>query len=336
MPLSTVDLFTYGIALLIIGGVVWWVLAAWVPEGGLRAPYKYAAYQSGLTRRQTVPAALLSLLILVPLATKGGDISEFAWVIAAGLYIGGLYIGVIAVANRPRADYIEQAGGDPDELTPDGSNIVAGTAAVPDGEAPLEAPVSGDPAVCYVTSVAQYKSRPMRSSGTYFITAYDVETQPFDVDGAFGTASVDPEGAWVSLVSGSPTDVEPNVEGAFTGGPAETEQVVEAGERVPERFRTTDVFDPLPLTSDGRAERELRFKETTITPGESVVVAGEAEQGEGFGETVLRCTTPGTFIAKGDFESVATSLSKATSRNLAVGGGLALFGGIGLLWMVIP
>jgi hypothetical protein len=140
----------------------------------------------------------------------------------------------------------------------------------------------------------------------------------------------------VSLVSGAPTDIEPNVGAAVTGGPAETEHVVEAGEEVPERFRTADVFDPLPLTSDGRAERELRFKETTIAPGESVVVAGEAEQGEGFGETVLRCTAPGTFIAKGDFEPVADSLSKATGRNLAVGTGLAFLGGISLLWMAIP
>jgi hypothetical protein len=336
MPLSTVDLFAYGIALLIIGGVVWWVLKAWVPEGGLRAPYKYAAYQSGLTRRQTIPAALLALLILLPVVTRGDSLSALGVGIAGGLYIGGLYIAAIAIANRPRADYIEKAGGDPDELTPDGSNIVAGTATVPDDATPLEAPVSGDPAVCYVASVAQYKPRPMRSSGTYFITSYDVETRPFDVDGAFGTAAVDPEGAWVSLVSGSPTDVEPNVEGAFTGGAAETEHIVKAGESVPERFRKADVFDPLPLTGDGRAERELRFKETTIAPGESVVVAGEAEQGEGFGETTLRCTAPGTFIAKGDFETVADSLSKATGRNLAIGGGLVLFGGISLLWMAIP
>jgi hypothetical protein len=334
MPLSTVDLFTYGIALLIVGGVFWWVLTQWVPEGGLRAPYKYAAYQSGLTRRESIPATALALLVIVPPLV--GDVSGLGVGIAGGLYIGGLYIAAIAVANRPRADYIEKAGGDPDELTPDGSNIVAGTATVPDGEPPLEAPVSGDPAVCYVTSVAQYKSRPMRSGGTYFITSYDVETQSFDVDGAFGTAAVEPEGAWVSLVSGSPTDVEPNVGAAVTGGPAETEHIVEAGEEVPEPFRTADVFGPLPLTSDGRAERELRFKETTIAPGESVVVAGEAEQGEGFGETTLRCTAPGTFIAKGDFETVSDSLSKATGRNLAIGAGLVLFGGISLLWMAIP
>lgn len=336
MPLNTVGLFTYGIALLIIGGVVWWVLKSWVPDGGLRAPYRYAAYQSGLTRRESVPAALLALLVLVPVVTRGDSLSGLGVGIAGGLYIGGLYIAAIAIANRPRADYIEKAGGDPDELTPDGPNVIAGEAALSDGETPLEAPVSGDPAVCYVASVAQYKSRPMRSSGTYFITGFDVETQPFDVDGAYGTAEIDPEGAWVSLVSGSPTDVEPNVEGAFTGGPAETEFIVEAGEPVPQEFRETEVFDPLPLTSDGRAERELRFKETTIAPGESVVVAGEAEQGEGFGETVLRCTAPGTFIAKGDFESVASSLSKATGRNLAIGAGLVLFGGISLLWMAIP
>lgn len=334
MSLSTADLFAYGIALLIVVGVFWWVLTQWVPDGGLRAPYKYAAYQSGLTRRESVPATALALLVIVPPLV--GDVSALGMGIVGGLYIGGIYIAAIAIANRPRADYIEKAGGDPDELTPDGPNIIAGEAAVPDGETPLEAPVSGDPAVCYVTSVAQFKSRPMRSSGTYFITGFDLETQPFDVEGAYGTAEVDPEGAWVSLVSGSPTDVEPNVEGAFTGGPAETEHIVEAGEPVPERFRKAEVFDPLPLTSDGRAERELRFKETTIAPGESVVVAGEAEQGEAYGSTVLRCTAPGTFIAKGDFENVATSLSKATGRNLAIGMGLALFGGISLLWMAIP
>lgn len=334
MPISTVDIFAYGIALLILGGVFWWVLTRWVPNGGLRAPYKYAAYQSGLTRRESVPATILALLVVVPPLV--GDVSALGMGIAGGIYIGGLYVAAIAVANRPRADYIEQAGGDPDELTPDGSNIIAGEATVPDDETPLEAPVSGDPAVCYVTSVAQFKSRPMRSSGTYFITSYDVETRSFEVDGAFGTAEVDPEGSWVSLVSGSPTDVEPNVGAAFTGGPAETEHIVEAGEEVPERFREADVFAPLPLTSDGRAKRELRFKETTIAPGESVVVAGEAEQGEGFGETVLRCTAPGTFIAKGGFEDVSDSLSKATGRNLAVGAGLALFGGFSLLWMAIP
>lgn len=336
MPLNTVDLFTYGIALLIVGGVFWWVLSQWVPEGGLKAPYKYAAYRSGLTRRESVPATLLALLVFVPVVVKGDSLSGLGVGIAGGLYIGGLYIAAIAVANRPRDEYIKKAGGDPDELTPDGSNIVAGEATVPDGEAPLEAPVSGDSAVCYVTSVAQFRSQPMRSSGTYFITSYDVETRPFEVDGAFGTAEVDPEGAWVSLVSGSPTDVEPNVGAAFTGGPAETERIVEAGEEVPERFREADVFAPLPLTSDGLAERELRFKETTIAPGESVVVAGEAKQGEGFGETVLRCTAPGTFIAKGSFEDVSDSLSKATGRNLAVGAGLALFGGFSLLWMAIP
>jgi hypothetical protein len=336
MPLNTVDLFTYGTALLIVGGVFWWVLSQWVPEGGLKAPYKYAAYRSGLTRRETVPATLLALLVFAPVVTKGDSLSGLGVGIAGGLYIGGLYIAAIAVANRPRDEYITKAGGDPDELTPEGANVIAGEATVPDGETPLEAPVSGAPAVCYVASVAQFKSRPMRSSGTYFITSYEVDTRPFEIDGAFGIAEVDPEGAWVSLVSGSPTDVEPNVEGAFTGGVAETEFIVEAGEPVPQEFREADVFEPLPLTNDGRAERELRFKETTIAPGESVVVAGEAEQGDSFGSTVLRCTAPGTFIAKGTFEDVAESLSKATGRNLAVGGGLALFGGISLVWMAIP
>lgn len=334
MPLDTVDLFVYGTALHIVGGVFWWVLTRWVPDGGLRAPYEYAAYQSGLTRRETVPATVLASLVVVPPLVS--DVSALGVGILGGLYVGGVYVAAIAVANRPRADYIEAAGGDPDELTPDGPNIVAGEARVPEGESPLEAPVSGDPAVCYVASVAQHKSQPARSYGTYFVTAFDVEKRPFEVDGEFGSVGVDPDGAWVSLLSGSPTDVEPNVEGAMTGGPAETEFVVEAGEPVPREFREAEVFDPLPLTSDGRAERECRFKETTIAPGESVVVAGEAEQGDGFGETVLRCTAPGTFIAKGEFENVASSLSKATGRNLAVGVGLALFGGLGLLWAAIP
>ncbi|WP_336135638.1 hypothetical protein [Natronomonas amylolytica] len=334
MALSTVDVFTYGIALLIVGGAVWWVLGRWVPDGGLRATYKYAVYQSGLTRRESAPAVVLSSLVVVPPLVS--DVSALGVGILGGLYVGGIYIAAIAVANRPRAAYIEAAGGDPDELTPEGSNVIAGQARVPDDEAPIEAPVSGDPAVACVASVAQFKSQPTRSSGTYFPTSFEVETRRFEVDGAFGTADVDPEGAWVSLLSGSPTDVEPNVEGAFTGGAAETEFVVEAGESAPQAFREVDVFEPLPLTSDGRAERELRFKETTIAPGEAVVVAGEAEQGEAFGSTVLRCTAPGTFIAKGDFESVSDSLSKATGRNLVVGAGLALFGGISLLWMAIP
>jgi hypothetical protein len=336
MPLSGPDLVGAGIAFLIVVGVFWWVLARWVPDGGLRATYAFAAYQSGLTRQAAVPALLFSLVIFVPVAATGGDVVGLGWGIASGLYLGGLYVAAIAVSSRPRADYIEQAGGDPDEFTPEGQNVVAGEARVPDGETPLEAPVSGDPAVCYVASVAQHKSQPMRSYGTYFPTAFEVETRPFEVDGPFGTASVDPEGAWVSLLSGSPTDVGPNVEGSLTGGPAETEVVVEAGETVPREFRQADVFEPLPLTDDGRAERELRFKETTLAPGEAVVVAGRAQQGEGFGETTLRCAASGSFVAKGTFEDVSESLSKATGRNLMLGAGLTLFGGFVLLWMAVP
>lgn len=337
MAFDAATLFGYAIALLIVAGTVWWVLARWVPDGGATAPYAFSAYQAGLTRRETVPAVIVASLIFVPVVTTWGDVVGLGWALVGGLFIGGVYVGTVALAARPRARFVDDAGGDPDTLTRDGPNVVAGSAAVPDGNAPLVAPVSEQPAVCYVASIAQYQSQPFRNYGSFFITSFDVRTRPFVVDGEFGRADVDPEGAWVSMLSGSPTDVGSDLEDAFTGGPSEHEHVVEAGEVVPERFRdATSVFGTLPLTDDGRTERELRFKETSITLGDDVVVAGEAETGDAFGSTVIRCDVPGGFVAKGSFERVSESLSESTGRNLVIASVATVLGGVGLLWLAIP
>lgn len=336
MTLDTAELFGYAVAVLLVAGAVWWVLARWVPDGGATAPYVFGAYQAGLTRRETVPAVVVASLVFVPVVTTWGDAVGLSWALFGGLFVGGVYVGTVAIAARPRARFVDDAGGDPDTLSRDGPNVVAGSAQQADEQSPFVAPVSEEPALCYVASVAQYQKQPFRDYGSFFITSFDVRTRPFVVDGEFGHAEVDPEGAWVSMLSGSPTDTGSDLETAFVGGPAEHEHVVEKGDVVPERFRnSTALFGTLPLTDDGRTERELRFKESAITPGDDVVVAGEAETGDAFGSTVLRCDVPGGFVAKGTFERVSESLSKSTGRNLVVAATLAAVGGTGLLWLAL-
>jgi hypothetical protein len=334
MPLSAVDAVVYVAAAAVFLAVVWWVLTRWLPDGSLHGHYALALHSTGITRREAVPAALALALVVVPLATTRGTALGLDWALAAGAYLGGLVVVAVAVANRPRAAAVRDA--DQTTLPPSGRAVVAGRVAGPADAPPLEAPLSGRPAVSYVASLAEYETQPLKPYGTYFVTAFDVETRPFVVDGKFGEARVDPEDAWVSLLPGAPTSEGRHVEGRLTGGTAETEHVVAAGEPVPKRLRAADAFGDLPLSGEGRAERALRFKESTLGPGDAVVVAGDAQQGESYGETVIRCDAPGGFVAKGDVDSVTAALSKTTGRWLAFGAVLVVVGAGALLWLAIP
>lgn len=336
MALTTADLFVYGVAGVITLGILWYVFVHWTPEGTGRALYRLTVHQSGLTRRQSGPALLALTVGVVPIATRGGEVLHLGYAIAAAFYLAGVYVGAVALANRPRKQYVEKAGGDPDRLSRDGPNVVAGEATLPDGEEPLVAPVSGAPVVCYTVSHTELAKDALDSSGTHFPASFEIRKQPFTVDGEFGTASVDTDGAWVSLLAGSATDLQPDIEGELTGGPAEAEVLVEAGDVVPERLRAASEFDPLPVDDEGRAETELRFKENSIAVGEDVVVAGTAERGAEFGTTRIRCDVPGGFVARGDFEQVSESLSASTGRNLGLAAGFTAIGAVGLLWLAIP
>jgi hypothetical protein len=197
---TALDIVVYAVAVVLVGGVFWWVLRRWVPDGALSA-HVYHAYQSGVSRRQTLPAAAVALVALAPVVTKGPDSVGHGWAVVAGIFA--------------------------------------------DGET-LATPVTGRDAVCYTASIAQYKEQPLRSYGTYFTTDFAIERTPFAIEGDDGTASVDPEGAWLSLAAGSPTDTEIVPEGTTTGGPAEHELVVEEGNQyrsisaaTARRFRTS-------------------------------------------------------------------------------------------------
>lgn len=328
---TALDVVVYAVAVVLVGGVFWWVLRRWVPDGALSA-HVYHAYQSGVSRRQTLPAAAVALVALAPVVTKGPDSVGLGWAVVTGIFAGGLLVGAIAVANRPRAKLLEAGGGD--GVPTSGPCAVGGTA-VADGET-LTTPVTGRDAVCYTASVAQYKEQPLRSYGTYFTTDFAIERTPFAIEGDDGTASVDPEGAWLSLAAGSPTDTEIVPEGTTTGGPAEHELVVEEGEPVPEHLRGDGApFPNLPLTDDGRAERELRFKENVVEPGEKVVVAGEATVGEEYGRPLLTCEREGAFVARGPYEEVAAGLRVATGRNLWIAASLSVLGAAGIVLLAL-
>ena len=328
---TALDVVVYAVAVVLVGGVFWWVLRRWVPDGALSA-HVYHAYQSGVSRRQTLPAAAVALVALAPVVTKGPDSVGLGWAVVTGIFAGGLLVGAIAVANRPRAKLLEAGGGD--GVPTSGPCAVGGTAAA-DGET-LTTPVTGRDAVCYTASVAQYKEQPLRSYGTYFTTDFAIERTPFAIEGDDGTASVDPEGAWLSLAAGSPTDTEIVPEGTTTGGPAEHELVVEEGEPVPEHLRGDGApFPNLPLTDDGRAERELRFKENVVEPGEKVVVAGEATVGEEYGRPLVTCEREGAFVARGPYEEVAAGLRVATGRNLWIAASLSVLGAAGIVLLAL-
>ena len=328
---TALDVVVYAVAVVLVGGVFWWVLRRWVPDGALSA-HVYHAYQSGVSRRQTLPAAAVALVALAPVVTKGPDSVGLGWAVVTGIIAGGLLVGAIAVANRPRAKLLEAGGGD--GVPTSGPCAVGGTAAA-DGET-LTTPVTGRDAVCYTASVAQYKEQPLRSYGTYFTTDFAIERTPFAIEGDDGTASVDPEGAWLSLAAGSPTDTEIVPEGTTTGGPAEHELVVEEGEPVPEHLRGDGApFPNLPLTDDGRAERELRFKENVVEPGEKVVVAGEATVGEEYGRPLVTCEREGAFVARGPYEEVAAGLRVATGRNLWIAASLSVLGAAGIVLLAL-
>jgi hypothetical protein len=327
-----VDVFTYAVAAVLVGGAVWWVLSRWLPDGALDATLTFRAYESGVSRRETLPAVVVASLSLAPVVANGPDSVGFGWAIATGIFAGGLLVGATAIANRPRANLLEAGSGD--GLPTNGPCAVGGTAAA-DGET-LTTPVTGRDAVCYTASVAQYKQQPLRPYGTYFTTDFTIERTPFAVETDDGTANVDPEGAWLSLAAGSPTDTETLPEGTTTGGPAEHELVVEEGEPVPEHLRGDRApFPNLPLTTDGRAERELRFKENVVEPGESVVVAGEATVGEEYGRPLLTCEREGAFVARGPYEEVAAGLRKATGRNIWVGAVLSVLGAAGIVLLAL-
>ena len=328
---TALDVVVYAVAVVLVGGVFWWVLRRWVPDGALSA-HVYHAYQSGVSRRQTLPAAAVALVALAPVVTKGPDSVGLGWAVVTGIFAGGLLVGAIAVANRPRAKLLEAGGGD--GVPTSGPCAVGGTAAA-DGET-LTTPVTGREAGCYTASVAQYKEQPLRSYGTYFTTDFIIERTPFAIEGDDGTASVDPEGAWLSLAAGSPTDTEIVPEGTTTGGPAEHELVVEEGEPVPEHLRGDGApFPNLPLTDDGRAERELRFKENVVEPGEKVVVAGEATVGEEYGRPLVTCEREGAFVARGPYEEVAAGLRVATGRNLWIAASLSVLGAAGIVLLAL-
>ena len=328
---TALDVVVYAVAVVLVGGVFWWVLRRWVPDGALSA-HVYHAYQSGVSRRQTLPAAAVALVALAPVVTKGPDSVGLGWAVVTGIFAGGLLVGAIAVANRPRAKLLEAGGGD--GVPTSGPCAVGGTAAA-DGET-LTTPVTGRDAVCYTASVAQYKEQPLRSYGTYFTTDFIIERTPFAIETDDGTASVDPERAWLSLAAGSPTDTEIVPEGTTTGGPAEHELVVEEGEPVPEHLRGDGApFPNLPLTDDGRAERELRFKENVVEPGEKVVVAGEATVGEEYGRPLVTCEREGAFVARGPYEEVAAGLRVATGRNLWIAASLSVLGAAGIVLLAL-
>ncbi|WP_226012857.1 hypothetical protein [Halomicrobium salinisoli] len=331
MVVSAVDLVAYLIGGLIVGGAFWWVLARWVPDGGVTTPYRFHAYQSGVTRRQVAPALALGGLAFAPVAAGGVDAVGLWWALATGVYGGGLVLGAIAVANRPRANLLESATG-PDDLPADGPCVVAGPSRRSgDGET-LETPVTGSEAVCYSAWVAQYREQPTRSRGTYFTTDFATDRTRFEVGGYEDRVAVDPTGAWLSLAPGSPTNRKVDFEGAATGGSAEREVVVEEGERVPDHLYGPDgPFDgPLPVDGEGRAERPLRFKENAVEPGDAVVAVGEAEAGRAYGETRVTCDRDAAFVARGDYEQVASSLQYATGRALYLAAALAVVGAAGI------
>ncbi|WP_225334027.1 hypothetical protein [Halomicrobium urmianum] len=336
MFLNAVDLVAYLIGSLIVGGVVWWVLARWVPDGGVTTPYRFHAYQSGVTRRHVAPALALGALALAPVVAGGVDAVGIGWALATGLYGGGLVLGAIAVANRPRAKLLESARG-PGELPADGPCVVAGPARPPDGGDVLETPVTGSEAVCYSAWVAQYREQPMRNAGTHFTTDYATDRTRFEVGGYEDRVVVDPTDGWLSLAPGSPTNRRVDFEGAATGGIAEREVVVGEGERVPDHLRGADgPFDrPLPVDGEGRAERPLRFKENAVEPGEAVVAVGEAEAGRAFGETRVTCDRDDAFVARGDYEQVASSLRYATGRALHLAAALAFVGAAGIAYVTL-
>lgn len=329
---GVVDILTYAVGAVLIGGAFWWVLSRWLPEGALTTPYVYQAYQSGISRRQTLPAAALALLALVPVVANGPDSVGFGWALVTGAFVGGLLVGAVAIANRPRLKLLESDGGD--GVPTRGPGVVGGTAAA-DGET-LTTPVTGRDAVCYAASVAQYKQQPLRSYGTYFTTDFTIERTSFAVEADGGTVGVDPDGAWLSLAAGTPTDTETAPEGTMTGGPAEHELVVAESELVPDHLRSGRApFPDLPLTDDGRAKRELRFKENVVEPGESVVVAGEATVGEEYGRSLVTCERKGAFVARGTYEEVAAGLRKATGRNLWIGAVLSVLGAAGIVLLAL-
>lgn len=328
---EAVDVFTYAVAAVLVGGAFWWVLSRWLPDGALAATLTFRAYESGVSRRETLPAVVVASISLVPVVTNGPDGVGLGWAVVTGVFAGGLLVGAIAVANRPRAKLLDAGG---DGLPTSGPCAVGGTAAA-DGET-LTTPITGRDAVCYTASVAQYKQQPLRPYGTYFTTDFSIERTPFTIELDDGTVNVDPDGAWLSLAAGSPTDTEILPEGTTTGGPAEHELVVEEGEAVPEHLRGDAApFPDLPLTDDGRAERELRFKENVIEPGESVVVAGEATVGEEYGRPLLTCEREGAFVARGPYEKVAAGLRTATGRNIWIGAVLSVVGGAGILLLTV-
>lgn len=336
MAFTAVDTLVYGVVGVIALAILWYVLVRWPPDGAGRALYRLTVHQSGLTRRQSGPAVLALTAGIVPLLTRGSGALHLGYAIAAAFYTAGIYVGAVALANRPRKQYVDRAGGDPETLFRDGPNVVAGTATLADGENPLVAPVSGNAAVCYTVSHTVLTEDALDSAGTRFPVSFEVRDCPFTVDGEFGTARVDTEGAWISMLAGSPTDLGVDIEGELTGGPAENQVVVEAGETVPERLLEAVEYGVLPVDDRGRASTELRFKENAIAVGETVVVAGDAERGERFGSTRIRCDVPGGFVARGSFEQVAASLSASTGRNLALAVGFTLVGGLGLLWLAVP
>jgi hypothetical protein len=186
----------------------------------------------------------------------------------------------------------------------------------------------------------------LHRGGGWFVTGYDTARTPFLVEDGSGQVLVDPSNAWLSLApANAPTTTAVDAEGATTGGTAEYEVVVGAGEELPEQVRADPdtgaiaadppaVYDP---PADGVADRDTRFKEQCLEPGEEVVVVGEAAGAplDAPADTVVRGDGPRSFVvAVGTRESVAAGLRWTVRHNAVIAVSLLLVGAPGLLWLV--
>lgn len=166
----------------------------------------------------------------------------------------------------------------------DGPVEFDGQVELPAGDEGIDAPFSGEPAVCYevwmqtrtrhhtdVDGAEVLESKePKRMSNTetaWQLAETDEFRRPFVVRDGGARARVDPTGADLDI----------------TGNMGETELTVESGDRLPEDVRNRLAgldaagveFDPDPETWD-REEDHVQYREARLEPGDPVHVAGAA------------------------------------------------------------
>lgn len=309
------------------------------PTGYLRG-YRYIGYKYGLNRRHGLAMIGLSAPAIVASYVSGG--STLA-VILSAVYVFGVLGVTVGVANRPVRRLLARARTAPDGGAFDGPAIISGSACVSEDTAPLVAPVSGRPALAYTAHVIVHStSWWYRQSQVPFTVDYAVDAVPFDVETDHGSVTVDPTGAWLPLatISSTPGWSEAT-DGDATRSPwsgvITDELVVEAGDSVPDRLLETEspVGDFLPVDADGSATETIRVAETVIEPDDPVVIAGEAEPDQEFGNRRLRCDRPGAFLARGDGDEVVETLERKTGRWVGYAGTLSAASGLGLIVIVL-